>query len=40
MIHGCRFTGDDDSALKIKRIDEGGIDGDLCCVVSTGAWEP
>ncbi len=29
-----RLVGDD-VILKVKRIDEGGIDGDLCCLVST-----
>lgn len=30
-----RLTGNDDMPLKVKRIDEGGIDGDLCCIVSS-----
>ena len=29
--------GDDDAALRVKRIDEGGLDGDLCCIVSAPA---
>jgi hypothetical protein len=31
----CSLVGDDSVPLKLKRIDEGGIDGDLCCLVMT-----
>jgi hypothetical protein len=31
-----RLIGDDAAELKVKRIDEGGIDGDLCAVVRRG----
>ena len=34
-----RLIGNEEASLKIRRIDEGGIDGDLCAVISSPGLE-